>query len=109
VFVASSPFALTAMSSWDDCMRSAELGDLAVRMNPGRTMTFWHVLGNGAMQLAVVESMAADHMALHLAASEARPTNTPAVFVQYELTTQRTANMIAVLRDAIAVPALWEA
>lgn len=97
------------MAIWEECVRSAEVGDAAVNMYPGPKATFWHVLGNGTVQLAQVHKLAEEHAALHMSAANLPPSGTPDLFMHYMLTNERLAIMMGRLRDAIAVPALWEA
>ncbi len=94
------------MAIWEQCVRSAEVGDLAVNMFPIPNPTFWHVLGNGAVQLALVHDLAKEHAELHMSASQIPPSGTPDLFLHYTLTIDRMAMMINRLRDAIAIPAL---
>jgi hypothetical protein len=97
------------MSTWEECVKSAEVGHLAVNMYPGPIATFWHVLGNGTEQLAAVHNLAEEQAELHMSAAMLPPSGTPELFLHYMLTTERMTTMIGKLRDAIAVPALWEA
>jgi hypothetical protein len=97
------------MAIWEECVKSATIGDLAVRMRPGPKMTFWHVLGNGSVQTALCYSMTSEHLALDIAASQMPPPSHPELLKRNMLATERTAAMICALRDAVAVPALWEA
>ncbi len=53
--------------------------------------------------------MTEEHLALDIAASLVPPQTGPELLLDNMLATERTAAMIVALRDAIAVPALWEA